>query len=549
MYPATFTFYEEALFCAAMDMTVIPTCWPNEDGKCGCGRHPNHPQSEVGKAPLSPKGFYGATTDPDTIRSWWMMRPQAGVSINLEMSGLVAVDIDSGQAMEEAIGLGLPPTLIRMSRNGPAYIYRRPDGVACKRICKWGTSEAINILAAGSLVIYGRHRAGADVYLENPGEEPSPAPEWVIDAMLKETSEGSASGVILPQKLPYIDLNALILPNRLKHLIIGLDSKKPSRSEAGFQVATWLVNLGYPDDVIAAILFDKRFGISRRGRRKGLKWVAEEVGRARHKAKPKDPAVGELILKVCAWMEGQQWTGQALTDYLVLLSHLQIVLSTGKIRYGASVRELAELSGFGKNAVSPSNRRLVERGVLMKVRPGKYDGKSTIWTLRRPSINHTSSYPAGTTCYRGSNNNSTSLLPTIYPMCLNVPFQVISHDVWHRNGLGKAALSVWIELHKYQDSSTFELAEKLGYSIRQLGGLLRLLEKHQFARVDSRGYWAAVNVSWNHLNNVANTLSVAGATLHRSSRHEIERQAFQAARRTVRQSQSRVEENRVCSVL
>lgn len=199
-------------------------------------------------------------------------------------------------------------------------------------------------------------------------------------------------------------------------------------------------------------------------KRKSIDWVSDEIWRARTKARPVDPAVGKFILKVRSWMEEQRWDEYGLTDYFVLLSHLQIAFTTGKLKYRATVRELAELAQVSKNAVSLSNSRLVDRGVLVKVRPGDNKGESTIWALRLPYINHILPNPICSS--KDINNSGIDLLNTIYPMCLNVPFQVISHDVWRRKGLGKAALRVWMKLHESENWTINELAASMAYSIR-----------------------------------------------------------------------------------
>ena len=137
-----------------------------------------------------------------------------------------------------------------------------------------------------------------------------------------------------------------------------------------------------------------------------------------------------------------------------------------------------------------------DRPMLRMVRAGNIDGESTIWTLRKPSINRPKySRNAGSTNYKVSDKNSVHPLSTTYPlsttitsyslptikvMCLSVPFQVISHDVWRRQGLGKTALRIWTELHTREEWTTIELVDKLGWSPRVIKRLLKLLGKHRF---------------------------------------------------------------------
>ena len=82
-----------ALDYAQRGWPVLPLCWPGPQGDCGCGR--GHPPDQVGKAPLTPHGVKDATTDPDTIRTWWRKWPKANIGIALEPAGLLVLDLDS----------------------------------------------------------------------------------------------------------------------------------------------------------------------------------------------------------------------------------------------------------------------------------------------------------------------------------------------------------------------------------------------------------------------------------------------------------------------
>ena len=157
---------------------MLPVCWPDLDGKCGCGQHP----IKVGKAPLTDNGFKDAATEPETIRAWWKRWPQANVGVALEPAGLVAVDTDSPAAVAEAKELGLPPTIERVSRR-PAWIYLRPDYCPVYRATNWGDSREIDLLSGGYLVVFGRHYTDCRVYLEGMGADPASAPEWVVEAL------------------------------------------------------------------------------------------------------------------------------------------------------------------------------------------------------------------------------------------------------------------------------------------------------------------------------------------------------------------------------
>ena len=44
---------------------------------------------------LVPSGFKDATTSFIQIRDWWSQFPNANIGLNLELSGLVCIDVDS----------------------------------------------------------------------------------------------------------------------------------------------------------------------------------------------------------------------------------------------------------------------------------------------------------------------------------------------------------------------------------------------------------------------------------------------------------------------
>jgi hypothetical protein len=156
----------------------MPLCWPDSDGLCACPR--GHIQKNSGKAPLTTHADKDATTDRAVIEGWWAEWPSANVGVALASSGLVAIDCDSSEALQEAFGLGLVPTVCRMS-HWPAYIYLANDDTPKSRLVHWGESNKIDLLAGGYLVVHGKHQSGREVYLE--GDDIAVLPPWVSKAL------------------------------------------------------------------------------------------------------------------------------------------------------------------------------------------------------------------------------------------------------------------------------------------------------------------------------------------------------------------------------
>jgi hypothetical protein len=118
--------------------------------------------------------------------------------------------------------------------------------------------------------------------------------------------KGKADPVSLSDQLEAVDdLEALDLqPWIVTHIIDGNeevtdDDGKPvnrfkSDSEAVWRVVNELAERGHDDDTIAAILLDRRYGISAKPlrQRNPKQWVAAELGRMRkHQAQPKGPTI------------------------------------------------------------------------------------------------------------------------------------------------------------------------------------------------------------------------------------------------------------------
>lgn len=87
-----------ALAHAHRGLKVIPLHSPTRDGSCSCGREEC---PSTGKHPRISDWVNKATTDEETIRSWWKLWPDASVGIATG-DGLVVLDVD-GEAGERSL--------------------------------------------------------------------------------------------------------------------------------------------------------------------------------------------------------------------------------------------------------------------------------------------------------------------------------------------------------------------------------------------------------------------------------------------------------------
>jgi len=247
-------------------------CWPELGGTCGCGK--GHIGRDVGKAPLTPHGVDDATTDHVTIRGWWAKWPLANIAVDLKRSGLLAIDPDNEEALEDATSRGLPATQPRMSRS-PAYLYERPEHCPTTNATRLGASGKLDVLANGYLVIHGMHQTGCPIYLED--FDPGPAPNWAVEilqrvararakpaAQFTNDPDAAAHGAALWQTIRER------LPLRIVRTVEeGPDAYEPrpvsdeeaaqirrpdaSRSGADGSVVYYLITLGLSDDEVRNI--------------------------------------------------------------------------------------------------------------------------------------------------------------------------------------------------------------------------------------------------------------------------------------------------------
>jgi hypothetical protein len=273
---------------------VIPTCWPDGRGRCGCGW--GHVGKPVGKAPRIPKYDPAIAPAPASVATWIRELPTANVAQLLEPAGLVVVDCDNDDAEAEVHALGLPRTRTVRTGQGRQYIYRRPPACPRTRRTKAGCSEHIDLLAGGiTIAPPSRHRNGNVYRCLDPTVPLAEAPAWVVRWLQEAPAPVATAAVALPAELPRIDLDTLAVPPWVRRVIVeGTDPRYRSRSEAIHAVSRALVAAGYDDIVIAAILLDPRFAISAKPRelaprwdaagKASRRWVRHEVARARAKS-------------------------------------------------------------------------------------------------------------------------------------------------------------------------------------------------------------------------------------------------------------------------
>lgn len=187
---------EAVLDYASQGLKVLPLCFPNEDGKCGCGW--KHKGTAIGKAPRTMHGLSDASSDPDQIREWWKQCPQANIGIltNPE-NGFWVLDIDAKSGglislaeLEQEHGK-LTTSKYLTGGGGYHFRYRYPQDteIKTKKICKGIETRAggAYIVAPPSLHVSGKR------YMADGQNEIEEAPEWLIKMATEKDSGEKAN--------------------------------------------------------------------------------------------------------------------------------------------------------------------------------------------------------------------------------------------------------------------------------------------------------------------------------------------------------------------
>lgn len=172
---------------------VLPLAWITDKGVCSCmGREGCKPA----KHPLILKGVNGASTDPDKIKRWWAMWPQANIGIRTgRESGLLVLDVDPRNggdrslAQLQSLNGNLPYTLVVKTGGGGGHFYfRYPGPIRLKG--KLSEFPGLDIKADGGYVVAppSRHVSGGVYHWQRDWLTAgiAPVPEWLLELIRAE---------------------------------------------------------------------------------------------------------------------------------------------------------------------------------------------------------------------------------------------------------------------------------------------------------------------------------------------------------------------------
>ena len=212
--------------------------------------------------------------------------------------------------------------------------------------------------------------------------------------------------------------------------------------------------------------------------------------------------------RAMVWAENRAWSGRSgSVDRAVFTAHAHIAHRSGKFQYAASSRELAELSGYGRDATLRATYRLISNNMLNLVK------KSTT-TL--------------------SNVYSLRIVEQIATLPIKEDVRecriLFQHDAFrHGGGLGKSALEVYEKL-LIKSETVKDLADMTGRHPKTVGRVLKQMSEKLIdirtggivSMVQNTGKkWKAIEVD---LDQIAAIVGTAGTLEAQKKKHNQERE-------------------------
>jgi bifunctional DNA primase/polymerase-like protein/primase-like protein len=188
------------------------------DAALAYGAHgfPVFPLSAGSKRPIPPRdpdptgqypkgipgsgGVYKATTDPDIIRRWWTLNPQALIGLPMgKRTGVWTLDVDTGEdhadgtaAWNEIIAEHEPLVTRehRSATDGPHLIFKcNAEQIGCS---KGALPSGIEVRGQGGYIAVPPSRRKQRNYTVHHDIDPVEAPQWLVNLILQDRPQASS---------------------------------------------------------------------------------------------------------------------------------------------------------------------------------------------------------------------------------------------------------------------------------------------------------------------------------------------------------------------
>ncbi len=146
-----------------------------------------------------------------------------------------------------------------------------------------------------------------------------------------------------------------------------------SRSEAEAAAVMGLINAGFDYSGIHSIF--ESFPVAGKYKEKQgkerIRWLGAVYHSALQKVLASESPKRQQAKRLLQWAQNSPWPGRTGSyDQVVYISHARVAYRAATLEYSASCRDLAESAGVGHRTVLNANKRLVEKGLLERVRAG-----------------------------------------------------------------------------------------------------------------------------------------------------------------------------------
>ena len=166
------------------------------DGKCTCGLENC---STPGKHPVHSNGVYGATTDIDWLEDQYRAFPHSNVAVAMGRdSGIIALDLDTPEAIEVVRKMGVPLTWKFTTGKGEQHLFKYPKMQAELYVQNAvQLAPGIDIRSDGgySVVPPSQHYSGRQYYWTADPEQTEcrDLPEWLREKLIIKNKSATSS--------------------------------------------------------------------------------------------------------------------------------------------------------------------------------------------------------------------------------------------------------------------------------------------------------------------------------------------------------------------
>ena len=313
------------------------------------------------------RGFYDATTDPETIRRLWRQSPDANIGIPTgKASGLLVLDVDRPaglQILEDEHG-ELPATRTHSTGSGGMhYLYRFPSGSGIRNSAG-KLAHGLDVRGEGGYIVAPPSRTTRpyEVLDHLPAVD---TPAWLLEAL---TRPHSAAG----------DRTSTVTPMRTNVDLDGPEIPAGERNWTLYRIGSRLRGYGHDESSILEEL--SRANLERCS----TPLAEEELSRiarsaARHNPGNASPEVSPEVLEAldaieedvmrCGWpgMGGKSERDAMIS--LVRLARMHGTIIPAGVRISVDVRTLALMTSVSKRSLL-DNRKNGERvpGIVSRLK-------------------------------------------------------------------------------------------------------------------------------------------------------------------------------------